>query len=302
VTGNIPVSGSTGVSIAIAPTATFSEALNATTINTSTFEMHIGGPTGTLIPATVSYNASTLIATLQPSNPLANSTNYTAVVKGGTTDPRVKDIAGNALAANYSWSFTTASGPVCPCSIWAASTTPGTITENDPSAVELGVKFRSDVNGNVTGIRFYKGPSNTGTHVGSLWSSTGTLLGQVTFTEEGTTGWQQATFATPVAVTAGTTYVASYHTNVGFYPEDENYFASAGVNNPPLQALSDGVDGPNGVYIYSANPAFPTKTWYSSNYWVDVVFTTSTGPDTMLPKVTAFTVPAAARLGIRSGE
>jgi hypothetical protein len=274
VTVNTPASGATGVNISTSVNATFSEAMNVTTINTSTFELYVGGSTGTLVPSSVSYNASTFVATLRPTSPLASSTSYTAVVRGGVTDPRAKDVSGNALASNYTWSFITASGPVCPCSIWATSVIPGTITDNDPGAVELGVKFRSDVNGNVTGSRFYTGPNNTGTHVGSLWSSTGTLLGQVTFTGEGATGWQQATFAAPVAVTAGMTYVASYHTNVGYYSGDTNYFASSGVDNAPLHALRNGIDGGNGVYVYSANPAFPINTWSSSNYWVDVVFTT----------------------------
>ena len=72
------------------------------------------------------------------------------------------------------------------------------------------MKFRADQAGFITGIRFYKGSGNTGTHTGSLWTSTGTRLATVTFTGETATGWQQANFATPVAVTAGTTYVASY--------------------------------------------------------------------------------------------
>ena len=38
-----------------------------------------------------------------------NST-YTAILRGGSTDPRVKDLAGNALAADYTWSFTTSAG------------------------------------------------------------------------------------------------------------------------------------------------------------------------------------------------
>jgi hypothetical protein len=149
-----------------------------------------------------------------------------------------------------------------------------TITDPDTNPVELGVKFRSDVNGYVTGIRFYKGSSNTGTHVGSLWSRTGTLLGQVIFSGETASGWQQANFIKPVAVTANTTYIASYHTNVGLYPDDINYFASSGVDSAPLHVLQYGVDGGNGVYVYSANPAFPRNTWYASNYWVDVVFIT----------------------------
>ena len=94
--------------------------------------------------------------------------------------------------------------------------------ENQP--VELGVKFRSDVDGFITGVRFYKGAANTGTHIGNLWTSTGTLLATATFTSE-TSGWQQVSFGAPVAITANTTYVASYHTNVGHYSATGAYFS-----------------------------------------------------------------------------
>ena len=131
---------------------------------------------------------------------------------GGTGG--VKDTSGNAMAANYTWSFTTvpAAGPY---SLWSPSVVPGTPFGSD-SAVEVGVKFTSDVAGTITGIRFYKGAGNTGTHVGNLWSSTGTLLATATFTSETASGWQQVTFATPVAITANTVYVASYHSNKGY--------------------------------------------------------------------------------------
>ncbi|MCA1466256.1 DUF4082 domain-containing protein, partial [Bradyrhizobium sp. NBAIM18] len=81
------------------------------------------------------------------------------------------------------------------------------------SPVEVGVKFTASVNGTITGLRFYKGSLNTGPHIADLWSSTGTLLATATFTNETASGWQQVNFSTPVAITAGTTYVASYHTN-----------------------------------------------------------------------------------------
>lgn len=74
-----------------------------------------------------------------------------------------------------------------------------------------------------------------------------------------------------MAITADTTYVASYHTNVGGYAFDAAYFASAGVNNSPLQALANGLDGGNGVYRYGAT-GFPANTYNANNYWVDVVF------------------------------
>jgi hypothetical protein len=145
---------------------------------------------------------------------------------------------------------------------------------DDFRPVTLGVKFRSDVDGLVSGVRFYKDSRNSGTHIGMLWSSTGALLASATFSETAS-GWQEVTFSSPVAITAGTTYVASYHTATG-YPQDMDYFtAEGGVYNPPLRALQDGVDGGNGVYAYDSSSGdilFPSLSFRASNYYVDVVF------------------------------
>src|SRR6185312_7764248 len=135
-------------------------------------------------------------------------------------------------------------------------------------------KFRSDVAGYITGIRFDKGAGNTGTHVGYLWSGTGTLLASATFTGETATGWQQVNFGAPVAITAGATYIASYLAPAGHYAYDRNYFASSGVDNGVLHALSNTAAGGNGVYVYGSG-GFPSQTYLSSNYWVDVVFSTT---------------------------
>jgi hypothetical protein len=147
---------------------------------------------------------------------------------------------------------------------------PSTITVNDANAVELGMKFRSDVAGTVTGVRFYKGSSNTGTHTGHLWSSSGTLMASVTFAGETASGWQQATFSSPVAIAANTTYVVSYQTPNGFYSANGSYFSSA-ADTPPLHGLASGTDGSNGVYSYGPT-AFPTNSYNNTNYWVDVIF------------------------------
>ncbi len=93
-----------------------------------------------------------------------------------------------------------------------------------------------------------------------------------TFTGETSSGWQQVSFATPVPIAANTVYVASYHTSVGHYSQDLNYFATTGVDNPPLHALANGVSGGNGVYRYGGGSAFPNRTANAPNYWVDIVF------------------------------
>src|SRR5262249_34858896 len=147
----------------------------------------------------------------------------------------------------------------------------------DTAAVEVGVKFRSDVNGFITGLRFYKSAANTGTHVGHLWTRDGTLLSSATFTSESASGWQQVSFPTAIAITAGTTYVASYFAPNGRYAVGVDAFTISGVDSPPLHVLKDGDDGGNGVFSYGSSGAFPTSSFRSSNYWVDVIFTTNVG-------------------------
>ena len=96
------------------------------------------------------------------------------------------------------------------------------------------MKFRADVGGSVTGVRFYKGAGNTGVHTGSLWTSNGILLATGTFASETASGWQTLMFTTPVYIYANTTYVVSYHTNTGHYGQDADYFQTAGVDNGSL--------------------------------------------------------------------
>jgi Domain of unknown function (DUF4082)/Bacterial Ig-like domain/Bacterial Ig domain len=282
-----PVNGATGVAVSAAVAVTFNEAIDPATVSASTFELR--NAANALVAASISYNAAARTATLTPAAVLPANTTLTATVRGGATDPRVKDIANNALAANASWSFTTSAstGPNCPCSAWVPSATPTSPSSSDTNAVELGVKFRTDLNGFITGVRFYKGTGNTGTHIGNLWTTSGQLLATATFSGESATGWQQVNFASPVAVTANTVYVASYFAPNGRYAGDNSFFASSGVSNPPVYLLQNGVSGGNGVYQYGASSSFPSSTFQSSNYWVDVVFTTSTGPDTTPPTVTA---------------
>lgn len=161
----------------------------------------------------------------------------------------------------------------------------------DPAAVELGVKFRSDVGGQVKGIRFFKTAGNTGAHTGSLWSASGQRLATVTFGSESATGWQEASFSAPVTIEPNTTYIASYFTTSGRYAMGTS-FANAGVDSPPLHALRGGTDGPNGVYRYGSGGVVPTSSWESANYLVDVLFTPVIPVDETAPTVTA-TAPQA---------
>jgi hypothetical protein len=123
----------------------------------------------------------------------------------------------------------------------------------------------------VTGIRFFKAAANTGTHIGTLWNAAGGVEAQGTFAGETASGWQALTFATPVAIAADTTYVASYLAPNGHYSTTGSAFAFDDVANAPLRALAN-ITTPNGVYAYSGSPVFPTGSWNATNYWVDVLF------------------------------
>ena len=264
----MPTHGQSGVGLNTKVSVTFSEAMNASTINTNTITLR--DSSSDPVAATVSYNAASFTAVLTPRDSLVPLANYTAVVKGNTSG--VTDVAGNPRASDFVWAFTTVDG----FSIWPATAVPRRVDDGPSIALEVGVKFQSDVAGTITGIRFYKSVSNTGTHVGNLWSSAGARLATATFVNETASGWQKALFTPPVAIASNTVYVASYHADNGHYSEDDDYFGKD-VYNPPLHALANGVSS-NGVYAYGSSSIFPNQSWSAANYWVDVVFLPESRP------------------------
>jgi methionine-rich copper-binding protein CopC len=273
-----PASNATAVPSASTPSATFSEPVQPSTVNFT-----LKGTSGATVPSSVAYDAASSTVTLTPTSSLADGT-YTATVAG------VKDLAGNAMAAPYSWSFSVGTR-ACPCSIWPATATPANPAVTDSTAVELGVQFSTDTPGYITGVRFYKADGNTGTHLGHVWTASGTLLGTATFTNESASGWQTATFTNPVAVAPGNVYVASYFAPNGHYEADGGALLN-GVDSPPLHAMPDRNGTKNGVY-HIGSSAFPADSWASINYWVDVVFATSAA-DTTPPTVASVKPPSGA--------
>jgi hypothetical protein len=83
--------------------ATFSLAMNATTINTTTFSIGTSAGGVALVPASVTYDATSKVGTLTTSAPLATNTSYTVVITQGATSD-----AGTPINCSYSWSFKTA--------------------------------------------------------------------------------------------------------------------------------------------------------------------------------------------------
>ncbi len=210
------------------------------------------------INGSASFNAQSNTVTFTPTAGYTGSASFTYAISDGR---------GGTASAVASLSVNAAASVV---SLFSSNPTPNMTSVNDPNSVELGFKFQSSTNGDITGLRFYKGASNTGTHVANLWTSTGTLLATATFTNETATGWQQVDFATPVTIASGTTYVASYHTS-GNYAADPGLFNSA-ISNGPLTAPSSATSGGNGLYAYGSSSLFPDNSYNSTSYGVDVMF------------------------------
>src|SRR5206468_4132794 len=133
VTTTSPATGATGVAVAANITATFSEAMTASSISTSSVTLVVQGTTP-LLAASVNYDPVSLTVTLHPSASLAAATTYLATVKGGASG--VKDAAGNALALDKTWTFTTAA---------AADTTPPTVTTTSPATGATGVAVAANI-------------------------------------------------------------------------------------------------------------------------------------------------------------
>jgi len=129
----IPTNGATGVPVNQAVTATFSKAMDPTTINATTFTLT--GPGGTAVPGLVSYAAIANTATFTPTSALLANTLYTATVTTGA-----KDLAGNTLGAGLvpnPWTFTTAPAP---------DTTKPTIISTNPANGAGNVAVNATVN------------------------------------------------------------------------------------------------------------------------------------------------------------
>jgi len=252
VTGRSPVPSATGIPTSARPSVTFSAPVRPT----ARLRLLVGGVE---VPSTTRLSTDGTTLTAEPSGALPSDALVRVELSG------VVSTAGATLA-DTTWSFRTVS------QTHASTTLLGTQTPAVPAiaegdAVELGVSFTPAVAGDVTAIRFHKGPGNTGTHTGTLWSADGTPLTSVTFTDETATGWQTAVLDTPYPLDAGTTYVVSYFAPRGHYSATSGFFADGWVSGP----LSVPAGG-NGRYRYGPQGGFPNASWGATNYFVDVVF------------------------------
>jgi len=186
----VPANGATGVPINQALSATFSEAMNPATINSTIFTL--AGPGGAAVAGAVTYVAAGSVATFTPAASLASSTVYTATVATGAMD-----LAGNALANNFSWSFTTAAAP---------NTTPPTVISTTPANAAGNVPFNQAVS--VT----FSEAMNPATISATTFTIAGpggaTVMGLVTYTSIGNV----ATFSPAADLAPSTLFTATVTT------------------------------------------------------------------------------------------
>ncbi len=186
VISTVPVNGATGVAINTKVSATFSEAMDPTTINTTTFTLKQGA---TVIAGSVIYTGVT--ATFSPTVNLTSSTVYTATITTGA-----KDLSGNAIASNYIWSFTTGSIP---------DATPPTVIATDPVNNATGVVITKKITATFSEAM---DPLTINTTTFLLKQGIIPVAGVVTYI--GTT----ATFTPSASLASSTTYTATITTGV----------------------------------------------------------------------------------------
>lgn len=187
-----PADNATNVPLNSAVNATFSEAMDPSTLSTSTFTLQVSGPPiGTPLSGTVTYNAATHVATLTPALALIANTTYTATLTGP------KDLAGNALAPGVvpnPWTFTTGTG-LAPgaVSLGSASTfgdlggTAGTTNEGTLTVVNGNLGTTATTTSSVTGFHdaqdiYTQTGSNQGTVNGTILTCTVSTTGPTSVT------------------------------------------------------------------------------------------------------------------------
>ena len=192
VAAQVPAADSTDFPLTSKPSVTFSAPIKAG----FTFGLSANGAA---VAGTSALSADGRTITFSPSQPLPAATAMTASVEQRGLR------AGRHAGARSRWKFTT-SNPSGQQQTMFGSLLPAVPSvSGDSSSIELGTAFSVSAAGSATGVRFYKGADNTGTHVGSLWNAAGEKLAQVTFAGETATGWQTASFSAPVALTPGQT-------------------------------------------------------------------------------------------------
>lgn len=137
---------------------------------------------------------------------------------------------------------------------------------SDGQPYELGLRFKSNINGFITGIRFWKAANETGIHKGRIWFNN-TALNLIEFTNETPEGWQQQNLSTNLLIEAEIIYTVSVNINTHYVGSFGEALTSS-ISNGNLSTIAD---GNNGVLAFNLNEK-PTQTFRNANYFRDIVF------------------------------
>ncbi len=252
-----PTNSATNVSTTPIISATFSESISPSTVNTGTFTLFEGA---TNVAGVVSLSGTT--ATFSPSSALLYGTTYTATITTGVTD-----LAGNPLAVNYSWTFTTTAAP---------DTTPPIVSSVTPTNGATNVSIKTDISA-VFSESLLASSVTTSTFVVSAGSNpvsgTLTLLGGGTVRlspipalSSGMT--YSATLTTGVQDLAGNALATPYNWTFTTAP------APSITTTTPLPYATE-----NGTYsqTLAATGGYGTRTWSATSLPAWLTLNPSTG-------------------------
>ena len=242
----LPAGGTTGVCQVVIVTATFSKAMNPATINTGTFKLAAGT---TAVPGTVALNSAGLVATFTPSSPLALNTAYTATITTGATDT-----FGNMLAANFTWTFTTAAA-ACPGSLTLGTACgfgilAGSTVTNSPIITGTTTHVTGDV-GVSPGAAITGFPPGTAT--GSFFTGVGSAAGPA-----------QNDLTTAYNAAAGAPGGAALTGDIGGQTKPPGVYKATTTLGITGDLTLDGSTNPNGTWIFQVGSALTTAAGSSS--------------------------------------
>ena len=224
VVSTLPANGATSVALNTPISATFSMAMNAASISSSTFTLT--GPGGTAVSGSVSYTGQT--ASFTPAAALAYGTQYTATITTGATNP-----GGSHLLNNYAWSFTTIAPPPPPVVV---STIPANGATNVPVGQVLSATFNEGMN-----------PASISASTFTVTSASGPVAGTVSYSGVTATFTPAASLANSTVYTATITTGASSAAGI---PLAANYvWGFTTITPPPVVIATVPVNGATGVAV-----------------------------------------------------
>ena len=252
VTSTNPAIGATAVPINRKVTAAFSKPMDPVTITAVTFTLASGT---TNVTGVVTYNAASNIATFAPAANFAANTAFTATITTGT-----KDLAGNSLASNFVWAFTTSA---------VADTTAPTVSSTNPASAATGVALNQKI-----AATFSKAMDSSTITTTTFTLKQGTTAVAGTVTYAGTT----ATFTPTANLAASTAYTATIST--GATDLAGNALAAGGSAPNPWTFTTGTTSTASAPTVTSTVPA-DTATGVGINQAINATFSTAMDPATI---------------------